>query len=89
MRRLVLLTYICLTLVCFAGCHHWHHKHFTRACCNTCAPCGCADSYAGPVDGVAYPSTVIVPGAPGKGIPLTPGTVLPAAPGVRISSPQG
>ena len=71
MRRFVLLTYICLglTVVFSAGCHKWHHKHFTRACCNVCEPCGNGESVSGVVEGMPMPSTVILPGPPAKAFP--------------------
>jgi len=80
MRRLVLLTYIGLTLACFAGCHRWKEKHFTRSSYNYAEPCGCAESYAGPYDGMPVATAQSFPGAPGKMIPGPSGAV--------ISSPQ-
>jgi hypothetical protein len=91
MRRFALLTYICLglTVIVSAGCHKWHHKCFTRACCNVCEPCGRGEVISGAVEGVPIQSSVILPGPPIKGVPAVPSTVSPQTPGVRISTPQG
>src|SRR5262249_24707022 len=89
MRRLVLLSYICLGLTCFAGCHKCHHKHFLRACHTACDSCGCGDVTPGVVEGVPMPSSVILPGSPAKGIRVVPAPVSPQTPNVRISTPQG
>jgi hypothetical protein len=89
MRRVVLLTYLGVALACFAGCHKWHHKCFHRACYNACEPCGCAESISGPIDGVAVPTSQIIPGPPSKVIPLSPSAGIPGPPGSVGSTPRG
>jgi len=75
MRRFVFLASIGLSLSCFAGCHHWREKHFTRASYNS-DPCGCAESYAGAYDGMPVATAQSFPGAPGKFLPGSSGTVV-------------
>jgi hypothetical protein len=87
MRRFVLLTYIGVALACFTGCHHWHRKHLYRACYTACDPCGCVDAGYGAYDGVAVPTSQIIPAAPGKLIPLSPASGIPGPPGPAALAP--
>jgi hypothetical protein len=74
MRRVVLLTFVGLSLVSFPGCAKWKKKHFHRAAYIEGDACGCGTAYAGtPVVGApAYDSYVPGPSsavisAPAKG----------------------
>jgi len=80
MKRFILLASVGLSLSCFAGCHHWKEKHLARASYNCCEPCGSAESYAGPYDGM--------PSATAQSFPVVPGKVIPMSPAPVVSSPQ-
>jgi len=80
MKRFILLAAVGVSLSCFAGCHHWREKHFTRASYNCCDPCGGAESYAGPYDGM--------PVATAQSFPIAPAKVIPGPPGTVVSTPQ-
>jgi hypothetical protein len=78
MKRVVRLTYIGVALACFAGCSHWHKKHYARA--YAYEPCGCGEAISAPYDGVAVPTTQMMPGPPIK--------VSPAPQAPVVSTPQ-
>jgi hypothetical protein len=80
MRRVLLLTWVGLTLVCFPGCHHWKKKHLYRSAYVDGDACGCGSSIGGSsyVDGpAAYDN--FVPGPPGPIISAPAKGPLPAA----------
>jgi hypothetical protein len=87
MRRLVLLTYIGLTLGCFTGCHHWHRKHAKHAGYAAYESCGCAETYQGSFDGLAVPSSQVISAPPSKVIPLTPAPSITAPPAATPPAP--
>jgi hypothetical protein len=74
MRRIVLLTFVGLSLVSFPGCAKWKKKHFYRSAYIEGDACGCGSAYAGmpAVGAPAYDSYVAGPSsavlsAPAKG----------------------
>jgi hypothetical protein len=60
MRRIVLLTFVGLSLVSFPGCAKWKKHHFYRSAYIEGDACGCGPAYAGtPVVGAPAYDTVI------------------------------
>jgi hypothetical protein len=83
MRRLVLLSYMGLSLACLAGCHLLHHKKPVAAdCCAPVTSCGCEGPIAGPIEPIPGlpPAGVVIPGPP-KIIPGPPPLGIPGPPG--------
>jgi hypothetical protein len=69
MRRIVLLTFVGLSLVSFPGCAKWKQKHFYRSAYIEGDACGCGTAYAGAPAYVNYvpgPSSAVI-SAPAKG----------------------
>ncbi len=68
MRRIVLLTFVGLSLASFPGCAKWKHKHFHRSAYIESDVCGCGTAYAGAPAYESYvpgPSSAVI-SAPSK-----------------------
>jgi len=79
MRRILLLTCIGFTLVCFPGCHHWKKKHLYHSAYAEGDACGCGSYIAGAPIGAPAAFDTIVPG---------PGAVISAPSKAPLAAPQ-